>query len=753
MWRWLTMAGQMAMARQLGMTLMWPRTGIRRWSSSSDSEAADLMHERAAAAMLAAEAAKQAPISRRSVSAKHRKLVAYRQRYHCAKCCCLLPPDYEIDHVIPVAMNGSDCLSNLQAMCSSCHKQKTRDQRHEVLQAVSTFRKRVGIGAKKVVPVLKLNEAQQAAVCTDGTVRVVAGPGTGKTRVLISRIKELVGRGVPPWTILALTFSNKAAREMRDRLDDDNIPVGTFHRVCLTLLRSLDRDLPGGRRAGFACYDQKDMIKLTADCIERLRLSSNEELKAAKVQTLISASKNTELRLEGDLQKIKREYEAELVRRNAVDFDDMLLLGLEVLRSNRVTRRWRYVLVDELQDTNAVQYELIKAFNCDIFAVGDGDQAIYGWRGADYSNLQKFDRDFPERTLIMLQQNYRSTQQILDAATSLVRASKAPRDDLELHALVADGPKPTRVAVADQDAEARFVSDAVSRLDPELSVAVLYRTNAQSRVFESQLMKDGIGYTLANGRAFFDRREVRDLIAFLRLLVNNDDDLSCERIVNVPPRQIGKKTLDGLKSCGKSLLRTAREADATVLGTRGARAAREFASLIDSISVDSPPRDVLASLLEATGYVDYLTGMSDDARDRLRNVRELVNFAAKHDSLVAFLDECALVQDQDFLGPHKQQTIHLLTVHAAKGLEYDVVFLVGAEDGLIPHYYSMQDERNVEEERRLLYVALTRAKRHLYILHASTRLYWGMLRDAALSRFMLDLPEHQVRAIDLQKEG
>lgn len=749
MWRWLTTAGQMAMARQLGMTAMWPRTSIRRWASSSDSEAAELMRERAAAAMLAAEASKHGTISRRSVPTKHRKLVAYRQRYQCASCCCLLPPDYEIDHVIPVALNGSDCLSNLQAMCSSCHKQKTRDQRHEVLRAVSPPPKKVGLGAKKAVPVIKLNEAQQAAVCTDGTVRVVAGPGTGKTRVLISRIKELIGRGVPPWTILALTFSNKAAREMRDRLDNDTIYVGTFHRVCLTLLRSLDRDLPGGRRAGFACYDQKDMIKLTADCIARLGVS----LKAAEVQAFISGSKNTQGRLEGDLQTIKREYEAELVRRNAVDFDDMLLLGLEVLRTNRVTRRWRYVLVDELQDTNAVQYELLKAFNCDIFAVGDSDQAIYGWRGADYSNLQKFDIDFPERKLIMLEQNYRSTQQILDAATSLVRASKAPRDEVELRALVADGPKPTRVAVADQDAEAKFVSAALSLLDPDLSVAVLYRTNAQSRVLESQLLKDGIRYTLANGRAFFDRREVRDMIAYLRLLVNNDDDLSCERIVNVPPRRIGQKTLDGLKSSGKSLLRTAREANATVLGTRAARASREFADLIDSISVDAPPRDVLVSLLEATGYVEYLTGMTDDARERLRNVRELVNFAARHDSLVAFLDECALVQDQDFLGLRKQQTVHLLTVHAAKGLEYDVVFLLGAEDGLIPHYYSMQDQRTVEEERRLLYVALTRAKRHLYILHASTRLYWGIVRDSSLSRFMLDLPEHQVRAIDLRKQA
>ncbi|KAJ8600169.1 hypothetical protein CTAYLR_001935 [Chrysophaeum taylorii] len=728
------------------------------WEDDSDEA-----RERALAAAVGGATGRR---RRKSLPLKIRRLVAYRQKYACASCGVLLPPNHQVDHVVPAALNGSDALPNLQALCLECHKQKTREQRHEILRTTQEPRRRDDkarvVAVEKEVAV-ELNEAQRKAVELPGPIRVVAGPGTGKTRVLTSRIEELLRRGER--SILALTFTNKAANEMRERLarveNSESVSVGTFHRVCLSILRHA----PEERAPGFACYDQTAMIKLTRYCIESLLGLDAKEWVPSRVQALISEARNARERLDGTLGRIMEAYEEELKRRNVVDFDDMLLLGLKSLERTR-RRRWRHVLVDEFQDSNSLQYEFLKLLSDTPFAVGDSDQAIYGWRGADYDNLRKFDADFPGRALVTLDQNYRSSQQILDAAASLIAAAGQPRDDIKLQANIPPGPIPTLVRLRDQDAEARFVADLASRLDEETaSIAVVYRTNAQSRAFETQLLRHGVPYHLASQRAFFERREVRDVLAYLTLVVSDDDDSSLDRVLNVPPRAVGEKSrallLDAAAKNNGSLAATIRDPPPGLF-PRALKGLEDLVGIIDDLrrtlaATETTTKDLssyLARLLEITRYDEYVQAEVDNGVDRWRNLRELANLAAKYDvsQILEFLDDCALVQDQDALETteiSKTTTkVHLLTIHAAKGLEYDVVFVAGCEDGLLPHFYALE-EGDLREERRLLYVAMTRAKRRLYLLCATTRLTWGITRDMKPSTFLGDIPSRQLDLVDL----
>jgi superfamily I DNA/RNA helicase/5-methylcytosine-specific restriction endonuclease McrA len=594
-----------------------PRAGAALRAAKKSTQLTTTNFEAAAASVVAKP-------QRLPLPAKTRKTVAFNQQYLCAGCGCLLPPEHEIDHIVPVALNGSDALSNLQALCKPCHQQKTRDQRHTILDSIKK-EKPVEVEEREVkrVPPLKLNDQQRAAVeASTEPIRVVAGPGTGKTRVLTRRVAHLVESGARASSVLALTFTNRAANELRERLEEEinpqdasSISVGTFHRVCLTMLRDDVEALESPIRKGFAVYDQAAMIKL---CMLRRPLSvfiyerrvvsvrdsagwslfrfravsdrvgaavaretsfhnaggrciaekppvglgwDKAEIKPARVQSAISSLKNAgfdatsyaDLTKEGYGDRIVSRvfdlYEKTLQQRNAVDFDDMLSLTARLLEHSPETRqkyagRWKHVLVDEFQDTNGVQYDVLKLLaSSSVFVVGDSDQAIYGWRGADFENQQRYDDDFGAR-LLKLERNYRSAQPILSAASAVVESTTRRRDMLTLEgregSLV-----PSIVELEDQDDEARWIADVCVRAEGD--VAVLYRTNAQSRAVERELLKAGVSYQLLHAKGFFERKEIRDVLAYLRLLAYPKDDDAFERVANVPPRAVGPRSLERLR--------------------------------------------------------------------------------------------------------------------------------------------------------------------------------------------------------------
>lgn len=758
--------------------------------------AADTTFEHAAAGV--AQKAHRLPLP-----AKTWKEVAFRQEYRCAGCGCLLPPEHEIDHVVPVALNGSNSFANLQALCIPCHQQKTRDQRHTILEALKDTRVDEVVAEKVVqrAPPLLLNEQQQAAVeCARAPIRVVAGPGTGKTRVLTRRVAHLVATGARASSVLALTFTNRAATELRERLegevgmaDAQSISVGTFHRVCLTMLRDDVEALESPIRRGFAVYDQAAMIKLCGRCISEkppVGLGwDKSEVKPARIQSVISSLKNAgfdattyaELTAEGHGDRIVSRvfglYEKTIHQRNAVDFDDMLSLTARLLEYSEETRlkyarRWRHLLVDEFQDTNGIQYNVLKLLAKDsVFVVGDSDQAIYGWRGADYENQARYDSDFGA-TLLKLERNYRSAQPILNAASAVVASTSRQRDALELEGR-AGTLVPSVVELEDQDEEARWIADVCVRAEGD--VAVLYRTNAQSRALERELLKAGVSYQLLHAKGFFERKEIRDVLAYLKLLAHPKDDDAFERVANVPPRAVGSRSLERLRVQALEhevgMLEAASDAKPPV-PARASRALKSFTGALDELRAlqEATPTPVpaeqgragplkgsmawfLLEVLARTGYEHYLKHESVDGADRWRNVRELANLAAPYacEDLEDFLDTLALVQDQDMAsdndGERAPPKVKLMTVHASKGLEFQTVIVAGCEEGLLPHYYATNEKSGeelaqaVDEERRLLYVAMTRAKESLALTRARTRLTWGVTRTQEASRFLDELPE------------
>ncbi len=634
-----------------------------------------------------------------------------------------------------------------------------------------------------------LNPQQREAVTAPpGPILVWAGPGSGKTRVLTYRVAYLIAAyGVSPWNILAVTFTNKAAREMEERLEQllgptraSGLTVGTFHAFCARLLRQEAAYHPFTSR--FVIADTDDQRRLLQQAMKDLNISE-AYYPISLVHTKISQAKNAGLWPEDypqgsprdrTIAKIYQRYQALLEASRALDFDDLLLWAVRLLSEypglrEKYARRYQHILVDEFQDTNTLQYHLVRLLAQDhrrLFVVGDMDQAIYRWRGADYKNLERFQRDFPEARVIPLEENYRSTQFILDAAMGVIRPLH--RKPKRLYTRRGQGRRVVVKEVRDTYQEATYVVETILELvragEARLGdVAIMYRTNAQSRVLEERFLEYRLPYRLVGAQRFYGRREVKDLLAYLRLIYNPADESSLLRIINVPPRGIGMKTLAALrayaqrqgKAAGEVLLDLAHDPDAyhAVFPGRMHRVLYAFAVQLKTWQEEALGRSPLALLdriIEDVGYEAYVRDGSEEGEGRWENVQELRRIASEYppEALEAFLEDVALVSDQDTLENGDAPT--LLTLHAAKGLEFPVVFIVGLVEGLLPHERSMHDPESLNEERRLFYVGITRAMNRLYLVVPRTRWAFGVPEPQEPSRFLKDLPMEAVEG-DLPK--
>lgn len=636
-----------------------------------------------------------------------------------------------------------------------------------------------------------LNQAQRAAVTAGtGPILVVAGPGSGKTRVLTHRIAYLVRElGIAPWEIMAVTFTNKAAREMRERVekllggDLRGIMLGTFHAACVRLLRREADALAGmGYGREFAIFDADDQKQVVKQALAALNLDDKKftpqrmltGIGAAKDAQLLPADYPTPDYISGVIKRVYERYQATLVANNAMDFDDLLLntvrlfdLFPDVLA--RYRQRYRYLLVDEFQDTNTVQYALLARLageHRNLFVVGDADQSIYKWRGADYRNLQRFHDDFAGAQTVVLEQNYRSTQIILDAAQAVIRRNPN-RIDKALFTTRTGGERITIKEAYNEAEEADQIVRAISLLTAQRryqpgDFAVMYRTNAQSRALEEAFIRAGLPYKLVGATRFYGRREVKDVIAYLRLVHNLRDEVSLERVINVPRRGIGPGALQQLRDWsaqlglqgGEALVKLATEPGAPhPFNARTARALTEFGRLLAQwrqLRTTVPVGELLDHILTAVEYRAYLEDGTDEGADRWNNVLELKGVAEQEPGLLLaeFLEQVALVADVDNL-EEAANAPTLLTLHAAKGLEFPVVFIVGLEDGLLPHSRTFEDAEEMAEERRLFYVGLTRAKDRLYLYYAFRRNLYGQSDMAQPSRFLTDIPSELVEGGNL----
>jgi len=633
-----------------------------------------------------------------------------------------------------------------------------------------------------------LNPDQLDAVThPTGPLLVVAGAGSGKTRVLTRRIAHLIGeRGVSPFAILAITFTNKAAGEMKDRVADLVGPVAhrmwvsTFHSACVRILRRDGDRL--GFPSSFSIYDQGDAVRLTGYVVRDLGLDVKRFL-ARSVHSVISSAKNEGLQAEDYVERAQGpyekhigevfvEYQARLRTAGAMDFDDLLGNAVLLLREHsdvldQYRKRFEHVLVDEYQDTNVVQNELVVLLGAghrNVCVVGDSDQSIYGFRGADIRNILEFERSFPDATVVVLDQNYRSTQTILDAANAVI--TKNPKNlgykPKELWTDAGSGDPITRFRADDEDDEARWVVGQLRRMHdggrPWTDMAVFYRTNAQSRAVEAQLVTMGVPYKVVGGLRFYDRREVRDAMAYLRLAANPADEVAARRVLNVPKRGVGDTSVARVDAhaaaSGTAFIEALRDAEAAGVSGRAATGIRSFLELVDVLrkAVDDGPATVLEVALERSGYLDELRAdRSIEAEGRLENLSELVGFAGEFDAVDEFLERVGLVADTDDLPdgdrpdgdladePDSGQVV-LMTMHAAKGLEFPVVCIVGMEDGVFPHARALGDPKELEEERRLAYVGITRARERLMLTHAWSRLLHGQTQYNPPSRFIDEIP-------------
>lgn len=632
-----------------------------------------------------------------------------------------------------------------------------------------------------------LNPQQEAAVTAVNTaVLVLAGPGSGKTRVLTHRIAYLIQeQGVSPWHIMAVTFTNKAAREMRERIEHiqgenlRGLMVGTFHATCARILRrEADQNLPGYTRE-FVIFDSDDQKKVVEQAMGDLNIDT-KRFNPNSIKGQISSAKNI---LVGPndyrgkdyigeiVGRVYRRYQELLVNNNAMDFDDLImntvrLFDLAPLAMGRYQEQYQHVLIDEFQDTNLTQYGLIKRLagqSGNLFAVGDADQSIYKWRGADVRNLQRFHQDYQGATQILLEQNYRSTQIILDAATAVIKRNKN-RVHKSLFTEREGGEKiVVEEAYSDLD-EAQKVIANIHRLMLEGynpgDFAVMYRTNAQSRVLEEAFVRDNMPYKLVGATSFYGRREIKDVLAYLRVVHNPADEISLNRVINVPRRGIGGKTWAQLREWGlaqgwqpgQALLELVRQPDLShPFKGRAYNVLLPFAQQLHGwqklVERNTSVAELLTQILQDIEYKDYLDDGTEEGLERWANVVELKNAAvvANEMSLAEFLEEVALVSDVDNL-QEGDTAVTLLTLHAAKGLEFPVVFLVGVEDGILPHSRSLDsdDPEDLAEERRLFYVGLTRAMDRVFVFHAFQRMSWGRTDTAVASRFLRDLPSHLV---------
>ncbi len=627
-----------------------------------------------------------------------------------------------------------------------------------------------------------LNDRQREAVtATEGPLLVLAGAGSGKTRVLTYRIAHLVrDLGVEPRHILAFTFTNKAAGEMKERVYDllggapRDLWVGTFHATGVRILRR--KGQARGIDPGFSIYDTDDQESLLRKILKDLDLA-DRELAPKAVRSAISGAKNAlvtpeeyEAQAESFRQeriaRIFAEYQKRLRASNALDFDDLIGETIRLFEENPEVRalfaeRFRYVLVDEYQDTNAAQVRLIHhlaSVHHNLCVVGDDDQSIYGWRGADLRNILSFEKVYPEAKVVRLEQNYRSTGNILSAANAVVERNRARKEKTLWTEKPAGDRLRLTVVANEEDEAARVVAAVASEVNrgsvPMSQVAVLYRTNAQSRALETGFRNAAVPYELVGGTAFYQRREVKDLLAYLRLLVNEQDDLAFTRVVNTPKRGIGTTSLERLAGHayreGTSLYRSLATVEDAAEIPSGARAKlAQFHALMEELRGRSGERvdEVLKDLIERVGYLDYLDHSDPEtAGDRAENVEELVAgarlFAERDEGgdVSAFLNEVALLTDVDRFD-EKAEKVRLMTIHNAKGLEFRVVCVAGLEEGLLPHVSSMDSDEALEEERRLFYVALTRAMDRVHLFSAMARQKWGGSTAALLSRFAEEIPE------------
>ncbi len=626
-----------------------------------------------------------------------------------------------------------------------------------------------------------LNTQQQQAVMANlGPVLVMAGPGSGKTRVLTQRIAYLIGKmGVRPYNILAVTFTNKAAREMENRVVNllgesaRGVTLGTFHAICARILRREAEHLPF--KANFVIFDEDDQMGLMKRVIADLNIDDKQYRPLAVLNAISNAKNELVLPDEYPIQNYRDEvvkrvyigYQQILLTNNAVDFDDLLLytaflLGDEPAVRERYARRYEHVLVDEFQDTNLAQYDLLRklsSFHNNIFAVGDADQSIYRWRGADYRNVLRFERDYPDAQVILLEQNYRSTQQILDVAMAVIdpNPNRTPK---KLFTERGTGNKVILHETYDDRQEASFVVDTIASLVGRQQtkpgdVAVMYRTNAQSRLLEEAFLHAGLPYKLVGAQRFYGRREVKDVIAYMRLAHNPNDEISLVRVLNVPPRGVGEKTMQTLRTQaqktnitpGNLLIQMGHEPEQykESFPHRAAGILSGFGELLGRWSAQVGELNTLQMMdriLDDTDYHAYIDDGSEEGEDRWENVMELRRLAGEYQerTLSEFLENIALVSDQDTVETNANVPT-LLTLHAAKGLEYPVVFITGMNEGTLPHARSFDDVEAMQEERRLLYVGITRAKDRLYLVFAQNRSAYGYPDPAQPSRFLDDIPE------------
>ena len=624
-----------------------------------------------------------------------------------------------------------------------------------------------------------LNPTQREAVLTtEGPLLVIAGAGSGKTRVLTYRVAHLINAvGAKPNEILAITFTNKAAGEMKERLQrllgrtGQGLWILTFHAACGRILRREAQRL--GYRSNFTIYDQADQVRLVKQCLEELERDP-KRFTPRGIHNQISHAKNRLISPDEYANQVQsfydqtvadvyQLYQRRMFASNAVDFDDLLMLTVDVLdRFPDVREKWqkafRYILVDEYQDTNHAQYRLLQLLaekHGNLMAVGDPDQSVYGFRGADINNILDFERDFPGTRTIALEQNYRSTNAILDAANNVI-SNNRERKPKQLWSELGDG-EPVRVLeVEDEHAEARFVAAGIAGLVEEGfsgdEVAIFYRTNAQSRVLEDVLVRQGVAYQVIGGPRFYERAEIKDAIAYLQAIDNPYDAVSLQRIANRPRRGIGDSSLARLQTWadaqGRSLWEATEFAEEAGVGAAPLKAVQGFRTMMRSLqsgALEFPVSELLERTLERSGYVEALEAeRTIESLGRLENLQELVGVAreyqeqAEEPSLSHFLQEISLYSDQDAIRG-EESLVTLMTLHNAKGLEFRAVYLIGMEEGIFPHSRSIE-EQGIEEERRLAYVGMTRARERLTLTHASSRSLWGSRGYNLPSRFLDELP-------------